>query len=66
MTSYSRRNPCVIVYEREIRDLPGFCMRLYGYTLYSKKYKKVLALYNLLLYNHSCCDIDSVEAEVAT
>ena len=28
--------------------------------------EKVLALYNTLLYNHSCCDIDSVEAKVDT
>ena len=31
-----------------------------------KKTKKVLALYKSIVYNNSCCDIDSVEAEVAT
>lgn len=30
-----------------------------------KKIKKVLAIYISLLYNNPCCDIDSVEAEVA-
>ncbi len=30
-----------------------------------KKSKKVLAIYISLLYNNPCCDIDSVEAEVA-
>ncbi len=32
---------------------------------FSKKVKKVLAIYISLLYNNPCCDIDSVEAEVA-
>ncbi len=34
-------------------------------SVISKKSKKVLAIYISLLYNNPCCDIDSVEAEVA-
>ena len=33
--------------------------------VFLKKSKKVLAIYISLLYNNPCCDIDSVEAEVA-
>lgn len=57
---YRRKNVHIIIRLFSVLRTDGFYIKKH-----MKKIKKVLALYGCMDYNITCCDIDSVEAEVA-